>query len=162
VEKIHLQRYNPQTKEIEYLTQHKGFEIHQSIWLTKSALVGAGNVIAQFQKYWKGVCESQNKILPDSTSFSIGQNLWVKLRGHPWWPARVVQCKKLTHNRHDYVVTFYGDNTFGLVNDYSPQDFSLDSFVEPEKHKKSNNAEAVQQAVDLVPEPPSVSDDSEI
>lgn len=40
VEKIHLQRYNPNINEMEYLTQHQGFEIHQSIWLTRTALTG--------------------------------------------------------------------------------------------------------------------------
>jgi len=148
-EKIHLQRYNPYTKEMEYLIQHKGFEIHRSIWLSRSALVGAEKLIQEFQQYWKEI-----KSTPVDSGFSVGQNLWLKLRGHAWWPARVVQSKKVGNNRNDYLVTFYGDNTFGFVNDYTVNDFVLEKFENADKHKKSSNLKAVQQAVTLLPEDP--------
>jgi len=155
-EKIHLQRYNPQTNEMEYLTQHKGFELHRSIWLSRTALTGSEKLITAFQTYWNDIKSKAST----SNAFSVGQNLWVKLRGHAWWPARVVQCTNVGNNQNDYIVTFYGDNTFGFVNDYTPQDFVLESFEDSDKHKKSNNLKAVQQAVNLVPEEPK--EDSEM
>jgi len=149
VEKIHLQRYNPTIKEMEFLTQHKGFDIHRSIWLTRTALTGNEKFISEFQTYWKAVAASK-----DNSGFPVGQNVWVKLRGHPWWPARVVQSKTVATKQHDYIVTFYGDNTFGFVNDYTPGQFVVEKFDDPDKHKKSHNLEAIQQVLTLVPDDP--------
>lgn len=101
----------------------------------------------------------------EHTGLPPGQNIWVKLRGifaicfwcfpgHPWWPARVVQSKKVASKQHDYIVIFYGDNTFGFVNDYTPAQFVVEKFENPDKHKKKHNIDSVNQVLTLVPDNP--------
>ena len=42
--------------------------------------------------------------------FFIGEIVWGKLKGYPWWPGKIVE-----RVNSDYKVLFYKDNNYSIL-----------------------------------------------
>ena len=45
-----------------------------------------------------------------NTSFNVGEVIWAKIRGYPWWPAMITGTED-DNREKKYAVSFIGDNT---------------------------------------------------
>lgn len=45
-----------------------------------------------------------------NTSFNVGEIIWAKIRGYPWWPAMITGTED-DNREKKYAVSFIGDNT---------------------------------------------------
>ena len=45
-----------------------------------------------------------------NTSFNVGEIIWAKIRGYPWWPA-IITGTEDDNREKKYAVSFIGDNT---------------------------------------------------
>jgi len=98
----------------------------------------------------------------ENSPFDVGDKVWVKLKGHQWWPSQVIQHTPTQNDKNDYVVIFYGDNTFGFVNDYTPRQFQMETFEKNvDKYRKKVNESAVEEALSMLPDEPENSSEEE-
>lgn len=63
----------------------------------------------------------------DQKHFIVAEKVWVKLRGHQWWPGQIVEYEKVKSG-YNYTVIFYLDNTFSYVTDYQPSLMVIQAF----------------------------------
>jgi len=158
VDKFLIKRYNSTKKQIEYLVKWVGYDIHRCTWVARKDIF-ADTYIQLFEKQWEEQQRlkiAESKQYNQTPTYSIGDKLWVKLKGHSWWPAQIIQHEKPSHHMNDYTVIFYGDNTFAFVNDYTPKQFLIEPFIEENmgKYKKKTNELAVKEAVSMLCEEP--------
>ncbi len=46
-----------------------------------------------------------------SKQYAVGEIVWAKISGYPWWPAKVHQCLGGEGESRMYQVFFYADTT---------------------------------------------------
>jgi len=161
IDKFHLKRYNTLTKQCEYLVQWNGYDIHRSAWIGKKDIFAA-DYLSDFEETWDELLKKKNQDSGNNSgsevSIDMGDKVWVKLKGHQWWPAQVVVREKVMkgeEEKNEYTVVFYGDNTFAFVNDYTPGQFLLEKFDgNVAKFRRKANEKAVQQALAMLPDEP--------
>jgi len=161
IDKFLLKRYNSFTKQCEYLVQWNGYDIHRSTWLAKNDIFAA-DYINEFEEEWANRLKErkENPPLQNHPSvpiqYAVGDKVWVKLKGHQWWPAQIVVHSEIDNGKNDYTVVFYGDNTFAFVNDYDTKDFSIEPFeaANAAKYMKKQNEKAIKEALAMLPNGP--------
>jgi hypothetical protein len=157
IDKFLLKRYNTITKQCEYLVQWNGFDIHRSTWLNKSDIFAA-DYLNEFEEEWLNRLKelsqprSQSENPETPPVYRVGDKVWVKLKGHQWWPAQIVVHSEVDNGKNDYTVVFYGDNTFAFVNDYE-KDFTIETFEASTagKYQKKQNEKAIKEALAMLP-----------
>jgi len=131
---------------MEYLVQWEGVALHNSCWIPKDDFLLKATEFHEFEKKWLLLqCYQQDGI-------KVGDKVWVKLTGYQWWPGQVV-FKTKTNLGMDYMVVFYLDCSFALVNDYEGK-FKIELFCGNE-NKYKTDPKALQEALTMLPEPPS-------
>jgi hypothetical protein len=158
IDKFLLKRYNTNTKQCEYLVQWNGFDIHRSTWLAKHDIFAA-DYLNEFEEEWSNRLKHKKDPKPSKTEgeeepviYEVGDQVWVKLKGHQWWPAQIVVHSEVDNGKNDYTVVFYGDNTFAFVNDYEPKDFTIERFEQSNaaKYIKKQNEKAIKEALAML------------
>ncbi|KAI9292120.1 Tudor/PWWP/MBT [Neoconidiobolus thromboides FSU 785] len=93
------------------------------------------------------------------TDYKVGEKVWAKLKGYPWWPARiedeanlpkkVLSKKPKNHSIAVWAVFFYGSRDYGWFNKDNLRDFD-DHFEEYKTPARKTNlfTEALKQAQD--------------
>jgi len=158
IDKFLLKRYNTLTKQCEYLVQWNGYDIHRSTWLPKGDIFAA-DYLTEFEEDWtnRQKNRSSERTIPPPGStvpiqYEVGDQVWVKLKGHQWWPAQIVIHSEIDNQKNDYTVIFYSDNTFSFINDYETKDFSIEPFdsVNASKYMKKQNEKAIKEALAML------------
>jgi len=153
VDKFLLKRYNTATNQCEYLVQWNGYDIHRSAWIVKKDIFAA-DYLSEFEQEWADMIRDR-KNKPENPEIDVGDKVWVKLKGHQWWPAQVVVRTKHGDDKNDYTVVFYGDNTFAFVNDYTTSQFNIEKFEgNVSKFRRKANEKAVKEALSMLAEEP--------
>ncbi|XP_034238572.1 PC4 and SFRS1-interacting protein-like [Thrips palmi] len=75
-----------------------------------------------------------------SLKFKSGDRVFAKVRGYPFWPARVEACADETPNKMKYHVFFYGTNETAIckVEEIIPYAPNKDKYAKPLKRKGFN------------------------
>jgi len=161
IDKFLLKRYNSLQEQCEYLVQWNGYDIHRSTWLAKQDIFAA-DYLNEFEEEWANRLKERKENPPPQThpsapkQYAVGDKVWVKLKGHQWWPAQIVVHSEIDNGKNDYTVVFYGDNTFAFVNDYDTKDFSIEPFegANAARYAKKQNEKAVKEALAMLPNGP--------
>jgi hypothetical protein len=161
IDKFLLKRYNSLQEQCEYLVQWNGYDIHRSTWLAKQDIFAA-DYLNEFEEEWANRLKERKENPPPQThpsapkQYAVGDKVWVKLKGHQWWPAQIVVHSEIDNGKNDYTVVFYGDNTFAFVNDYDTKDFSIEPFegANAARYVKKQNEKAVKEALAMLPNGP--------
>jgi len=150
IDKFLLKRYNTLTKQSEYLVQWNGYDIHRSAWIVKKDIFAA-DYLNEFEQDWLEIIKKRT----ENGELDVGDRVWVKLKGHQWWPAQVVVRTKPAEDKNDYTVVFYGDNTFAFVNDYTTGQFMIEKFEgNITKFRRKANEKAVKEALSMLQDEP--------
>lgn len=51
-----------------------------------------------------------------SEQFNVGEVVWAKVRGYPWWPATIAQVATSSDGTLKYTVNFVGENSHAIVS----------------------------------------------
>jgi len=122
----------------------------------------AADYLNEFEEEWANRLKerkenSHSENHPSSPiQYAVGDKVWVKLKGHQWWPAQIVVHSEIDNGKNDYTVVFYGDNTFAFVNDFETKDFSIEPFeaANADKYMKKQNEKAIKEALAMLPDVP--------
>ncbi|RDD38785.1 PWWP domain-containing protein 2A [Trichoplax sp. H2] len=64
---------------------------------------------------------------PSCRTFQVGDIVWGKVQGHPWWPGRIVSLDATVEEQHLYpckaVVAWYNSNTCSIISARRLYDF---------------------------------------
>jgi len=144
-----LRRYNSKINNVEYLVKWAGYDVTKSTWVSQDNIF-ASTYLEDFENEWKSRPKSNKQL-----HFEVAEKVWVKLKGHQWWPAQIV-TSTVHICGHNYLVIYYLDNTFSYVNDYTPSLFTIERFEGNEqKYYGKRNQAAVEEAkamLDFEPE----------
>eukprot|EP00826_Nyctotherus_ovalis_P048041 TRINITY_DN5620_c0_g1_i1.p2 TRINITY_DN5620_c0_g1~~TRINITY_DN5620_c0_g1_i1.p2 ORF type:complete len:350 (+),score=99.41 TRINITY_DN5620_c0_g1_i1:1001-2050(+) len=58
-------------------------------------------------------------------SFALGDVVWGKVSGYPWWPAVIVNSKKCTNGSQEFVVSFLAEDAHAVLGFGKVADFQL-------------------------------------
>jgi len=67
--------------------------------------------------------KQQRKIIQEEKTFLVGQVVWVKLKGHPIWPAKVEQ-EPSDNTKQKYFVKYYNHKDYSFVSSAMLYDFA--------------------------------------
>lgn len=80
--------------------------------------------------------------------FFIGEVVWAKIRGYPWWPA-IVKKAMADPKENKYMVYFIGDNTHSTLPESKLANFQK-NFKDYSKTKKGKLVESIKKAKDMI------------
>lgn len=80
-------------------------------------------------------------------SFTVGEIIWAKIRGYPWWPA-IITGTEDEQREKKYAVSFIGDNTHASLAKKSLDKFEK-GLNQHSNTKKKNLQESIQKAKEI-------------
>ena len=80
-------------------------------------------------------------------SFTVGEIIWAKIRGYPWWPA-IITGTEDEQREKKYAVSFIGDNTHASLAKKSLDKFEK-GLTQHSNTKKKNLQESIQKAKEI-------------
>ena len=82
-----------------------------------------------------------------NTSFNVGEVIWAKIRGYPWWPAMITGTED-DNREKKYAISFIGDNTHASLAKKCLEKFEK-GLKNYSNTKKRNLSESIEKAKEI-------------